>query len=137
MAKARRDLGERLNENVKRQPWGCWTWTGRTHATGGGRIKVFRDGRWVEDTARRVAWELAVGQIPEGHRIRPKDGVCPDPTTCVAPQHSEVYAPLRQRSGVTGRHVRARLHPEEFEALAQRVADIIIERRSQRNGSQG
>jgi hypothetical protein len=42
-------------------------WTGSKKADGSGKLKV--DGRSV--TARRIAWELAHGPIPDGSSSRP------------------------------------------------------------------
>lgn len=64
---------------------GCWVWRGPTGYRGYGRIKVSRRAgalkkRWVQ--AHRLAYEVWVGEIPEGryvlHRCDNPPCVCPD-----------------------------------------------------------
>lgn len=67
----------------------CWVWTAATQGSGYG---VFRD-----HGAHRVAYEFAVGQIPDGleldHLCHPGDGSCRRATCrhrlCVNPEHLE------------------------------------------------
>jgi hypothetical protein len=78
---------------------GCWLWTGAT-AKGYGKFFVGRtpEGRDRLSPAPRVAYELAVGPIPEGMQI---DHLCRTPL-CVRPDHLEPVTPrlnsLRGRS---------------------------------------
>jgi integrase len=54
-------------------------WTGTTDAGGTGQLRI--DGKLR--TAAQVAWEIAFGEIPEGHRIYS----CPDERLCVRSEH--------------------------------------------------
>jgi len=59
----------------------CWPWTGASHSRGYG--SAYKDGRVT--TAHRVAYELAVGPIPEGLEI---DHLCRN-KLCQNPAHLE------------------------------------------------
>lgn len=61
----------------------CWLWTGAIDKAGYGRIGR---GSYEVLYAHRVAWELAVGPIPEGMHI---DHLC-RVRNCVNPDHLEV-----------------------------------------------
>lgn len=65
---------------------GCWMWTAATGGGGYGRFKI--DGRL--HTAHRVAYELAIGDIPEGMQV---DHLCNEPA-CVRPSHLRVCTPV-------------------------------------------
>lgn len=82
-------------------------WTGSKKADGSGKLKV--NGRTV--TARRMAWELAYGPIPDGVVVT----ACPDETACVRVEHlslrgapDEAAVPRRRspRGGGTKTEVR-------------------------------
>lgn len=64
---------------------GCWLWSGAT-ANGYGYI-LGSDGRrgGKIEKAARIAWQLCVGPIPEGHEL---DHLCRN-HNCVNPQHLE------------------------------------------------
>jgi hypothetical protein len=69
----RPSLDERLWSRVLKSE-GCWTWTGKLHASGYGLI-YDTDGRDLR--AHRVAWELTTGEpIPDGWRV---GHVCDNP----------------------------------------------------------
>ena len=59
---------------------GCWIWQGPTEAQGYGHFKA---GNGKAHKAHRVAYELFVGPIPDGHLIR---HTC-DTRNCVQPAH--------------------------------------------------
>lgn len=67
---------------------GCWYWTGARHTSGYGLInRAYVDGRSIPAWAHRVAYELAVGPIPEGMVL---DHLCNNgPAGCVRPDHLE------------------------------------------------
>lgn len=80
---------------------GCWEWTGRP--TGSQRGTGY--GEWRGKYAHRVAYEMCVGPIPEGHVVMHR---C-DNTLCVKPDHlltgtqadniADMVAKGRQRGG--------------------------------------
>ena len=78
-----RSLASRFWEKVSKGS-GCWEWTaaGRTTGPGYGRIRLGGRGTKFE-SAHRVAWMLAYGDIPDGlvvcHRC--------DNRLCVRPDH--------------------------------------------------
>jgi integrase len=74
-------LAQRFEAKVDRSG-GHHLWLGARDGTGGGQLRV--DGRLT--TARRVAWELAHGQMPEGARVVG----CPDERSCVRLEHLEL-----------------------------------------------
>ncbi len=61
---------------------GCWEWKGSKLATGYGNFRI----EGSIQLAHRVAWELQVGPIPEGHVI---DHVCAN-RSCVRLDHLRV-----------------------------------------------
>lgn len=61
---------------------GCWEWTANALKSGYGRFKL--DGKQMY--AHRVAYELMVGLIPPGVKVRHK---CDNPP-CVNPDHLEL-----------------------------------------------
>lgn len=76
----------------------CWAWTGSRLTAGYGRIK--HAGRTYR--AHRVAYELAIGPIPDGlhldHLCHTRDVACPGGNTCphrgcVNPAHLEPVTP--------------------------------------------
>jgi hypothetical protein len=77
-------LMERWLEKVRKEPNGCWIWTGgilRTRYQGYGRIKI--DGKQCR--AHRVGYELLIGKVPAGLVL---DHLCRTPA-CVNPDHLE------------------------------------------------
>lgn len=96
---ARRPRAERFWEKVEVNSHGCWFWTAHVSPSGYGRFSV--DGRTAY--AHRVAYELAVGQIPVGLQI---DHLCSN-KRCVRPDHLEVVtnAENTRRAAVRRREV--------------------------------
>lgn len=93
----RRSLADRFWEKVEKTDT-CWLWRASKSSNGYGRINL-DDG---EGIAHRVAYELAIGPIPEGHQIhhvcRVKDCVNPDHLKAVAPvdhaqEHLRTHCP--------------------------------------------
>jgi len=61
----------------------CWLWTAHRNVSGYGKFMIRVDGSHRASLAHRVAYELAVGPIPEGFHI---DHTCHNPA-CVKPSH--------------------------------------------------
>jgi hypothetical protein len=80
-------LETRLWEKVdKGGEGGCWLWVGGITKYGYGNI-------WADGgtrSAHRVAYELAIGPIPDGHQI---DHLC-KVRHCVNPDHLEAVTPV-------------------------------------------
>lgn len=75
---------ERLMEKVEVSDDGCWIFTGSKLPYGYGIISLGGRGRGVT-TAHRVAYECAVGPIPDCYEI---DHLC-ETKSCVNPAHLE------------------------------------------------
>ena len=85
-----RPLEERLWSRVERGSGDeCWSWLGSQNSRGYGQIMAHGHMTGVH----RVAYELAVGPIPEGLQI---DHLCRNPL-CVNPAHLE---PVTQRENM-------------------------------------
>jgi hypothetical protein len=107
----------------KAGPEGCWLWTSTVRRDSGYGQYVIEewkkpDGTWTCRTARahRVAYEIAVGPIPDGMTI---DHLC-KVKHCVNPQHMEVVTPEENaRRGNTRRGglCKAGLHVMEGDNL--------------------
>jgi len=61
---------------------GCWNWTASCATNGYGHFNI--DGKMIR--AHRVAYELYVGEIPDGLLVRHK---CKQNRKCVNPEHLE------------------------------------------------
>jgi hypothetical protein len=77
-------LRERLERKMIITP-GCWIWKGKRDRDGYGLL-VQKLEKPVTQKAHRVAYELYVGEIPNGFLVRHK---CDNPS-CVNPDHLEV-----------------------------------------------
>lgn len=64
---------------------GCWRWRSPLTAAGYGQIGV----KWKKYYVHRLAYELAVGPIPEGYEI---DHLC-RVRACMNPEHLEAVTP--------------------------------------------
>jgi hypothetical protein len=74
---------------VPSQPNGCARWTGSHHKRGYGQFAIkLGDGRWYPAKAHQFAYQLLVGQIPEGLELDHLCGV----RDCVSPSHLEPVA---------------------------------------------
>lgn len=89
------DLAARLWGSVDKDgPGGCWIWRGAIAGGGYGQIRV--DGN--QRKTHRVAYELVVGPIPDGHVL---DHLCEN-RRCVNPYHLEpVTQQVNQMRGMT------------------------------------
>lgn len=106
-----RTLRDRFESNVPDiTSTGCWEWAGaRFVSTGYGMLNVRSsvDGKWRPTTAHRVAYELLVGDIPDGLVI---DHLCRN-HACVNPAHLEAVP--QQTNLLRGEHpsaIAARRH---------------------------
>lgn len=77
----RRDLQERFWQKVNKTD-SCWLWTGARLRTGYGSIRIKKK----SERAHRIAYQIAVGDIPEGCLILHS---C-DNKICVNPSHLKV-----------------------------------------------
>ncbi len=82
----------RYTEKIQERFWGkvdasgpCWQWMGAGAGKGYGKIGVVVDGKPSYPYAHRVAWEILVGEIPEGKEL---DHLCKN-RRCVNPDHLE------------------------------------------------
>ena len=83
----RRSLADRFWEKVEKAgPDDCWLWKGAVDRYGHFFIshKPYRN-----ETAHRVSWKLAGGEIPEGMVV---DHMCRN-TLCVNPKHLRIVTP--------------------------------------------
>jgi hypothetical protein len=76
-----RPLQDRFWALVDRHRDGCWLWMGSRMHNGYGQFKKYPDGR--SQSAHRVAYELAIGPIPQGLDL---DHLC-RVRHCVNPEH--------------------------------------------------
>ena len=104
----------------------CWLWTGIVNRDGYGRYNARINGRTVNRSAHRIAWELIYGPIPDGLQVRHK---CPGGGNrlCCNPAHLALgnavqNAQDREDDGRTargernGRHTRPESFGEEYRA---------------------
>lgn len=79
-------LRDKILDNSKRQPDGCWIWTRRIQSNGYGQAWLPMCGRRGTSTvAHRVSYLAFKGQIPTGWQI---DHLC-RVRSCVNPEHLE------------------------------------------------
>lgn len=74
---------ERLLDMIKKEPGGCWAFTGHILHNGYGCFSMKSEGKYKATRAHRSAYELFIGQIPEGMLILHK---C-DNRACCNPEH--------------------------------------------------
>lgn len=68
-------IEERLFGRCFETDTGCWEWNGHVSPTGYGKMRY----NSVEKTTHRLAWEIAVGSIPEGKYVLHQ---CDNPRCC-------------------------------------------------------
>lgn len=88
---------ERLWAKVNKTA-GCWEWTAGKNAYGYGRLQVLTRGKARALLAHRVAYELLVGEIPEGLGL---DHMCHNPG-CVNPAHLRPVTAKENLENLTG-----------------------------------
>lgn len=89
---------DRLLTFVRKDPSGCWIWTGHINERGYGAFG-FRGKSWL---AHRAAWTIFCGAIPRGACVLHR---CDNPP-CVNPEHLETgdYAKNMRDMAQRGRH---------------------------------
>lgn len=99
----------------------CWEWTGGRDRRGYGRFGV-RDG--VAKLAHRVAYELAVGPIPDGLHILHR---CDNPA-CVNPDHLRAGTQIENIAEMDhrGRRVNAQPRGEDHPRAKLTVTDVAV-----------
>lgn len=103
----------------------CWEWTGAILQSGYGVFRAVADGKRM---AHRVAWELLVGPIPEGHHI---DHLCLN-RRCVNPAHLDPVTPAENvRRADAGRAQKHRARCPKSHPLTE--DNIIRNRRGWRS----
>lgn len=77
-------LNKRFWSHVTKTESGCWEWKGcRIKGRGYGIVKRFVDGKKKYRKVHRVAYELAIGPVPEGLMVCHH---CDNPP-CINPEH--------------------------------------------------
>jgi DNA-binding CsgD family transcriptional regulator len=111
----------RLRTLVRTTPF-CHFWTGRTNSRGHGLFSACLDGRWKDVPARRLLYELELGEIPEGTVLFPACGT----RLCIRSSHMEPvrlaeYRPrVRDRARLPKRTtLPVQLNPMELERVVQ------------------
>jgi hypothetical protein len=98
---------ERLAEKTRRDPCGCWLFTGVLRPNGYGYMKV---GNRKDSGAHRIAWEAANGRVvPEGMVICHRCDVrhCVNPDHLFIGSHGDNMADCHAK----GRHIFGERHP--------------------------
>ncbi len=101
----------------------CWIWQGAVTGSPG-RHSPFLCHDWIGTQARRVAWELYWGKIPDGQYVNRS---CAN-TMCVNPAHLCLYGGSPDgmyRGRETGAHRRLRLMADRT-ARKNRDAEFIV-----------
>lgn len=75
---------ERVLAKIRRDPSGCWVWTGYVGKNGYGQVMM----NYKRKLAHRAVYELLVGAIPDGLTL---DHKCRN-RSCVNPDHLEPVA---------------------------------------------
>ncbi len=89
MPQFKNTLHSRFLSKVQKLPYdGCWIWTARKTPKGYGYLAAFYCSKiqnYISQPAHRIAYQLYVGQIPNGFHV---DHLCRNPS-CVNPCHLE------------------------------------------------
>ena len=102
LAQPVRSLESRMDEYIRKEPGGCWIWTGATDAFGYGRVTLPRPRR--PGLAHRAAYELWRGSIPSGLWVLHR---CDNPK-CVNPSHLFLGTPQDNVRDMTSKSRQAR-----------------------------
>lgn len=126
MTRKARDIRERFLEKVEVVEGGCHLWLGSINSDGYGTFSINHS---RSDNAHRVAYELFVGPIPEGHQVDHVKARGCKHRHCVNPEHLEAVTASenvrRQRGNLCKNghpFDRVRLRPDG--TIKQRICSI-------------
>jgi hypothetical protein len=86
---------------------GHWIWRGAVRASHGLRIPWLARGKYMNEPAHRLAWELTFGSLAPDTKLRHK---CEE-AMCVNPKHFREYRPGQPRRGRPPRSIYAKRAP--------------------------
>lgn len=105
-----RPIADRMAENIRIDPSGCWIWTGVIGSDGYGKINLGSkaDGTHAMYQVHRVVWAMTMGlsDPPKDvdHQCHNEEAACPGGPTCL---HRRCVRPSHLREATRGENLRA------------------------------